>query len=150
MESINRRQLTLNDYLEMQYRFDVIADVEGGWVIEYPDLPGCITVADTADEIMPMAEDVRRLWITTAFEDGDEIPLPTYPEEYSGKFNLRLPKSLHRKLAESAEQEGVSLNQYVVMLLSRGDAQQAIQRELSAIREQIEHSASGKVAAAAD
>lgn len=138
MTAIDRRQLTLNDYLSLQYRFNVIADVEGGWVIEYPDLPGCITVADTADEIMPMAEDVRRLWITTAFQEGDDIPLPTYPAEYSGKFNLRLPKSLHRKLAESAEREGVSLNQYAVMLLSRGDARMTIQHELADLREQIE------------
>lgn len=66
------------------------------------------------------------MWIETEYEDGDPIPLPIYPEEYSGKFNLRIPKSLHRKLAKSATADGVSLNQYVTMLLSRGDAQGAL------------------------
>lgn len=129
--------MSLDDYLKLQYRFDVIADLDGGWVIVFPDLPGCVTQADTVDEIIPMAEEGRHLWIESMYERGLDIPLPTYPEEYSGKFNLRLPKSLHRKLAESAEREGVSLNQYVVMLLSQGDAQQAIQHELAAIREQL-------------
>jgi hypothetical protein len=58
----------------------------------------------------------------TEYEDAAEIPLPSYPEAYSGKFNLRLPKSLHRRLAELAEREAVSLNQLVVSLLAAGDA----------------------------
>ena len=51
----------------------------------------------------------------------DEIfPEPSY-QEYSGKFNVRLPRSLHRALVDAASQDGVSLNQYVVMLLSSGN-----------------------------
>jgi predicted HicB family RNase H-like nuclease len=69
-----------------------------------------------------MAEEARTLWIETEYEAGEEIPLPTRPSEYSGKFNLRLPKSLHARLAASAEQEGVSLNQYVLALLAASEA----------------------------
>lgn len=39
--------------------------------------------------------------------------------EYSGKISLRLPKSLHRELAEQAKREGVSLNQYALYKLSK-------------------------------
>lgn len=113
----------LDEYLALQYPFNVIADPGGGYVIVYPDLPGCLTQVERADEIAEMAEDARRLWIETEYERGVEIPLPSYPEEYSGKFNVRIPKSLHRALAESAEREGVSLNRYVTMLLARGDVQ---------------------------
>ena len=121
---------TLQDYQALEYSFNVIADPDGGYVIEYPDLPGCLTQADTLDEIAPMAAEVRELWIEAAFENGITIPLPSYPEEYSGKFNVRLPRSLHRQLVESAERDGVSLNQYVTMLLSRGDAQHRIEQRL--------------------
>jgi predicted HicB family RNase H-like nuclease len=38
---------------------------------------------------------------------------------YSGKVNLRMPKSLHRDLARRAEEEGVSLNQFMVVALAR-------------------------------
>lgn len=38
---------------------------------------------------------------------------------YSGKFTVRLPKSLHQALVERAEKEGVSLNLFVTNALSR-------------------------------
>jgi antitoxin HicB len=113
---------TLEEYLELDYSFRVDADPDGGYVITFPDLPGCMTQVEDVGEIGAAAEEVRRLWIMTEYEDAAEIPLPSYPEEYSGKFNLRLPKSLHRRLAELAEREAVSLNQLVVSLLAAGDA----------------------------
>ena len=51
----------------------------------------------------------------------DSLPDPSVgPQrrEYSGKFNVRLPKSLHAALACEAEAEGVSLNQLVVAKLA--------------------------------
>lgn len=41
------------------------------------------------------------------------------PREYSGKVNLRMPKSLHRDLARKASEEGVSLNQLMITVLAR-------------------------------
>ena len=128
---------SLEEYLALEYPFQVIADPDGGYVVVFPDLPGCMTQADSYEEIAAMAQDARALWIETAYDHGREIPLPSYPEEYSGKFNVRLPRSLHRTLAESASQDGVSLNQYVTMLLSRHDAQAQIERRLEAIETQV-------------
>lgn len=123
----------LEYYLGLEYTFNVIAAEEGGYVIAYPDLPGCFTQAETLEEAFEFAREIRELWIETEYEDGDPIPLPTYPEEYSGKFNLRIPKSLHRKLAKSASADRVSLNQYITALLSQGDAQERIERKLDAL-----------------
>ncbi len=58
--------------------------------------------------------EARELWIETAYEAGDDIPLPSKDETYSGKLLLRMPKSLHRRLALVAERENVSLNQCIV------------------------------------
>lgn len=124
---------TLEEYLALEYPFHVVADREGGYVILYPDLPGCVTQVERLDEIPEAAEEIRCLWIETEYAEGADIPLPSYPEEYSGKFNLRLPKSLHRELAEAAEREGVSLNQYVVMLLSRRDVEVGVERRLEGV-----------------
>lgn len=123
-------RLDQDHYLDLDYPFNVLADPDGGYVILFPDLPGCMTQVETLDEVGPMADDVRRLWIETEYERGAEIPLPSYPEEYSGKFVLRLARSLHRALAESAAREGVSLNQYAATLLARGDAQHCVERRL--------------------
>jgi predicted RNase H-like HicB family nuclease len=131
-------QRSLEDHLALQYSFNVIADSDGGYVIAFPDLPGCMTPVESLDEIPAMAEEARRLWIETAHEQGHDIPPPSHPEGYSGKFNLRLPRSLHRSLAEAAEHEDVSLNQYVLSLLSRRDSQARIERRLKQLSEQIE------------
>jgi antitoxin HicB len=131
----------LADYLAMEYPFDVIADPDGGYVIRFPDLPGCLTQVDHLDEVGPMAAEIRELWIESAYDHGHDIPLPTYPEECSGKFNLRLPRSLHRRLAEAAERDGVSLNQYAVMLLSQGVALDRLDRlidRIDALQERAE------------
>lgn len=119
---------SLSEYLALQYPVTILADRDGGYVAMFPDLPGCITQGDTLAEVAEMAEDARRGWLETAYAQGQELPLPSYPVEHSGQFRLRLPKSLHRQLALSAEQEGVSLNQYVLMLLAQAEAQAQAQR----------------------
>ncbi|MBI2941038.1 MAG: toxin-antitoxin system HicB family antitoxin [Chloroflexi bacterium] len=128
----------LQEYLLLQYPFHVVADPDGGYVILFPDLPGCMTQVERIEEIPAAAEEIRTLWLETEHAAGADIPLPSYPEEYSGKFNVRLPKSLHRKLAEGAERQGVSLNQYMVDLLARGDALARVEQRLARIEERIE------------
>jgi antitoxin HicB len=116
----------------------VLADPDGGYVIVYPDLPGCVTQAETLAEIPVMAEEARRLWLETVFEDGQEIPAPSRLEEYSGRFLVRLPRSLHRELAEEAAREGVSLNSYVATLLGRRDAVARVERALTRMQTKLE------------
>lgn len=115
---------TLEAALEREYRMVVHADPDGGYVVEFPDFPGCLTQIETLDELAENANEARELWITSMFERGMPIPEPTYPEQLSGKFNVRLPRSLHHTLVDRAEEEGVSLNQLVVYLLSSGVARE--------------------------
>jgi predicted RNase H-like HicB family nuclease len=132
MAAATRR--SLNEYLALQYPFNVIADREiGGYVVTYPDLPGCTTHVECIEDVGATAEEIRRLWIRTEYEDEEDIPLPSYPSEYSGKFIVRTPRSLHRQLVVSAEQEGVSLNQYVLTLLAQRDAQARVEAKLDAL-----------------
>jgi antitoxin HicB len=136
--TVETERKPLEYYLGLEYPFHVIADPDGGYVIVFPDLPGCLTQVDDLSELPFMVNDVRQLWLETEYELGAEMPLPSYPEEHSGKFNLRLPRSLHRRLAESAECEGVSLNQYVVGLLSEQDALARVERRLDALETRSE------------
>ncbi|HHW13347.1 MAG TPA: type II toxin-antitoxin system HicB family antitoxin, partial [Firmicutes bacterium] len=63
--------------------------------------------------------EAKEAWIDTAKALGRPVPEPQRGlERFSGKFTIRMPKSLHKNLANEAEREGVSLNQYVVYLLS--------------------------------
>jgi len=109
---------TLKDYQKLKYPVTLYACPEGGYAVEIADLPGCISQGETVAEAMEMIEDARCLWLESAYEDGLEIPLPSEDNKFSGKFNVRVPASLHRKLHKLAKKEGVSLNQYVVYTLS--------------------------------
>lgn len=114
---------TLNDYMALPYRLEIVEDQEeGGFVVSYPDLPGCITCGDTIEDAMNNAKDAKKAWIEAALEEGIEINEPDSIEDYSGQFKLRIPKTLHRTLALNAKREGISMNQYCVYLLSRNDA----------------------------
>ena len=114
---------TLNDYMKMNYRMEIIQDeVEGGYVVSYPDLPGCITCGETIESAITNAQDAKKVWLEAAIDEGLEINEPDSLENYSGQFKLRLPRSLHRSLAEHSKKEGVSMNQYCVYLLSKNDA----------------------------
>lgn len=114
---------TLNDYLAMSYRMEIVEDKDGGgFVVSFPELPGCITCGDTIESAVANAENAKKSWFEAAFESGIVIHEPDSLEEYSGQFKLRIPKSLHRSLAEHSKKEGVSMNQYCVYLLSKNDA----------------------------
>lgn len=113
---------TLNDYMNMPYRMEIIEDKdEGGFVVSYPELPGCITCGETVEKAVANATDAKKAWFKAALEDGIEIREPNSIEDYSGQFKLRIPRSLHRLLAEHSQKEGISMNQYCVYLLSRND-----------------------------
>lgn len=114
---------TLNEYMAMPYRMEIVEDrEEGGFVVSYPDLPGCITCGETIESAVANASDAKRVWIEAALEGGIPIQEPDSLEDYSGQFKLRIPRSLHRSLAEHSKREGISMNQYCVYLLSRNDA----------------------------
>ena len=101
------------------------------FLAEYPDIEGCSGGGRTAEEAVSCAEENRTALFQMLQEAGEEIPVPTNPyiAEYSGRFVVRIPRSLHGKLVRLAEEEGVSLNQVVLMLLSRADEPSMIRPE---------------------
>lgn len=112
----------LDYYMSLPYRLEIIPDIdEGGYVLRFPDLPGCLTQGDTLAEVLKNADDAKKEWLFAALEDGITISEPDSLSDYSGQFKLRIPRSLHRALSEHAKQEGISMNQYCLYLLSKYD-----------------------------
>jgi antitoxin HicB len=124
---------TIEYYLTLPYTAEIKHD-EDDWFAKVVELPGCMTWADTFEELGPMIEDAKRGWIEDALEHGDPVPEPRSTEDFSGKVNLRMPKSLHRDLARRAQEEDVSLNQLMVAALARSigshDAREKIETGL--------------------
>ncbi len=113
---------TLNDYMKLNYRMEIVEDKdEDGFVVSYPELPGCITCGETIESAVANALDAKKAWLKAAIDEKIEIYEPDSLENYSGQFKLRMPRSLHRSLAEHSKREGISMNQYCIYLLSKND-----------------------------
>ena len=112
----------IKDYLELPYNIIIqpIKDESGSYFYAHVlELDGCQTTGETFEEAYTNLREAMEGWIEAKLEGGFEVPLPVGYEDFSGKFIVRIPKSLHYKLTVEAEQEGVSLNQYALYKLSR-------------------------------
>ena len=98
---------------------------DSGYIAIAPDLPGCSAFGETQGGALKELEHAISGWIAAALAAGEAVPAPSpipAPSAHSGKTLLRMPASLHRRLAEEAQAEGVSLNQWLVSLLSASSA----------------------------
>ena len=106
-----------------QYPFQVRPLTEeegGGFLIEFPDLPGCMSDGETPEEAIVTGRDAVKCYLLTLKEFGDPIPPPGSFSKPSGQWRQRVPKSLHARLTARAEREGVSLNTLVTTLIAQG------------------------------
>ena len=114
----------LNYYLNLNYDIKIrhLPEEEGGgWFAEIPLLPGCMSDGETVEDLLMNLEDAKKCWFETCLESGRSIPEPQ-EDAYSGQLRVRLPKSLHKELAERSKQEGISMNQYCLYLLSKNSS----------------------------
>jgi antitoxin HicB len=101
------------------YTRELVRNEDGTWFARIVEFPGCMTEGDTREEALANLDDAMISWIEVKLEDREAIPEPLVVDKYSGKFLVRVTKSLHRDLARRADSEGVSLNQYVNTALAR-------------------------------
>lgn len=138
------------DYLRRPYRRSLIPDVEvGGFTALIDEFPGCIAEGETPEEAYSILEEVAHAWIESALSLGQRIPDPQAENEFSGRFALRLPKSVHRDAAAEAERDGTSLNQFILAAVAekigerkgKVEARIEIQRSIEGVRAEIFYAA---------
>ena len=102
------------------------AEEGGGFLITFPDLPGCMSDGETEAEAIANGRDAFLCWVSAVADMDKTIPSPTFRTavtalvELSGKFVQRVPKSIHAQLAARARHEGVSLNSLVLTFIAEG------------------------------
>ncbi len=112
---------SLKEYMELPYNYIIqpVNDESGLYFYaRILELDGCQSTGDTFEEAYENLREAMEGWIEAKLEGGFEVPLPVGYDDFSGKFVVRIPKSLHYRLSVEAEQEGVSLNQYALYKLS--------------------------------
>jgi len=113
--------MEVKDYMKLPYtRLVQEMDDESGHYFygRILELDGCQSTGDTLDELYASLNEAMAGYIETKLENNLSIPIPEETNNYSGKFVVKLPKSLHQRLAIEAEKEGVSLNQLVLYKLA--------------------------------
>ena len=74
---------TLEEYMAMPYRMEIVEDKdEGGFVVSYPDLPGCLTCGETIETAVTNAVDAKKAWLEAAIEEGIDIYEPDSLDDY--------------------------------------------------------------------
>lgn len=114
---------TVEEYMDLPYTILLVHDRDAetgleGFVAAVEELPGCWSQGESIEEAAGRVREAMADWLIVALESDVPIPEPIEPDAYSGRFLLRLPKSLHAELARQAERESVSLNQYVATSLA--------------------------------
>lgn len=126
----------------------------GGWLAWLTQFgTGLSGTGDTPDEALESLDQFLELWKEMLIEKGEDPPAaepPVFGDELpSGRLNLRLPRTLHRDLAELAEQDGVSLNQLIVSMLSQKRGARTLPGELpEPLREAITAAVTAAITAA--
>ncbi len=104
------------DYIVKVF-FDRRDNEFGAYMEEIPEVSA---YGETQEKAISSLRSVFEEWRKIAEEKNLTIPVPSSSDEYSGKFMLRIPKSLHKRLSERAKEENVSLNQEALYCITKG------------------------------
>jgi predicted HicB family RNase H-like nuclease len=108
--------------MKFKYPIEVFwSEEDEGYIAVVPDLAGCSAWGASEEEAIHEIHHAAQAWIKAAKCSGLDIPEPRLDSHYSGKFLMRVPKRLHAALARAAKNQGVSLNQYVLYLLTENN-----------------------------
>ncbi len=108
-------------YLNLPYRIALTrdgAEDERPWRAAVEELAGCEARGATPTDAAARVPAALAEWVASAQSEGRQVPEPRDGRAYSGKLLLRMPQSLHGELAKAAEDEHVSLNAYITVLLT--------------------------------
>lgn len=118
----------LQHYMSLNYPSQItkIDEANGsGFLIEVPMLKGCMSDGETVEEAYNNLEEAKKEWFTYMLENNLAIPEPA-DAAYSGRFMVRIPKTLHKIITEQSKREGLSLNQYVSNVLAYAAGQRTV------------------------
>lgn len=106
------------DILSKPYARRLVPDESGGFVASIHEFPGCFAEGETSDEALENLEDAATAWLESAIATGYPVRDPVSFYGCSGKIALRIPRGLHKQVAELSELEECSVNQLLVTAIS--------------------------------
>jgi predicted RNase H-like HicB family nuclease len=127
---------TAQDYMRRPYARVLVPEEGGGFSARILEFPGCIAEGETGDEALRALDRAAESWLDVALDLGHTIPEALAEQEYSGKFALRLPRSLHEQVVRVAEMNQTSANQFIAAAIAEKLGQHAATSQiLPAVRQ---------------
>lgn len=108
----------IKEILRKPYARKLIPDETGGYTASIQEFPGCFAEGETPQDAIENLNKAAESWVEVALLNGYDIKEPTAYYGYSGKIALRVPRGLHKQIAELSELEDASINQLIVTALS--------------------------------
>lgn len=94
------------------------SDEDEGYVATVPELPGCSAFGNAEEEAIKEVKVAASLWLSVARKAGRPIPEPIVEKKFKGRFPLRIPEDVRRRLELEAKRKGVSLNQLILQRIA--------------------------------
>lgn len=102
-----------------KYGLNIVwSEEDKGYIATCPEFPGLSAFGETFEDVIAEAKLAQELFVETYEQEGLPLPEARPLSSYSGQFRLRIPQSLHHQLTVMAQQEGVSLNQFILTMLA--------------------------------
>lgn len=116
------------------FTIDLAREEDGSYVAEVVEFPGCLAAGDDPNEAVAMLRDSFELWVGDMAQSGRVVPPPSRSGP-NGRLLLRLPKSLHARVAQAATRDGVSVNAFVTAAVAeRIGAGEAVRGKCAPVR----------------
>lgn len=143
MEATNVEASAAVEILAKPYARRLTPEPEGGYSATISEFPGLVAEGETAEDALKNLDEAAASWVEVSLAHGRAIREPVSFNGYSGKISLRIPRTLHRQVAELADLDGASVNQMLTQaiaeFLGRSEAlhkvSEAMQVSLSALQE---------------
>ena len=114
------------------------SDEDNGFIATIPGIQGLSAFGETREKALSELNIASGVYFESLKKAGRQLPDEEKIIPYSGQIRLRMPKSLHADLSDWAKDEGVSLNTYIVTLLSERHMGRNVIKEVAALKRKLE------------
>ena len=114
------------------------SDEDNGFIAAIPGIHGLSVFGKTREKALSELNVASEAYFKSLKKAGRQLPDEEKIIPYSGQIRLRMPKSLHADLSDWAKDEGVSLNTYIVTLLSERHMGRNLVKKVDALKRKLE------------
>lgn len=109
------------------------SDEDGGYIATIPQIQGLSAFGESSSAALSELRIAADAYFQSLKKAGKPMPVFDKVAPFSGQLRLRMPKSLHAELSQAAANDGISLNSYLVVLLSKRQSERDLLNKLRSV-----------------